>query len=1055
MSALTAAQRGVWLGYSLSENKALFNTAESIAFNGRINLENLSVAVSRAVMEAESLYCVFQTHTDGRVETVPADMDVPIVVLPMPDGVHDSEQEQSWLRQWARSNLNKPFDLEKELPCRFVIFQSQERDYLYSCIHHIAIDGFGNSLVLQRIAAIYSAMVLQQIVPECPYGRLADVIEEETQRLASGRYAKARDYWLDRCNNFPEPQSFADNTAPVCAEFLRETGQPQHDDWSALTRVCEQHKFSWADAFIALIAAHLNMNTGQYKQTLGMMVMNRMGSKSLRVPCMQMNIVPLCLQLEPSDTFVDLARKVAKQKKAMRRYQSYRYEDLRRELACYGAGRRLFGPLINIMPFDLPMRYHDVTATTHNLSAGPVEDLTIEIHQQAEGAPAIDFDANANTYTPQKLKTLQQELFKVMHRWVNNSTLTLEQLCDIELAQQREMAVITAEINPVSPRVIEAVASWSTLQPSAIAIETIATPENDKQCITYAQLAQVVHIITLQLMQLGLKPGCRVGLMMGREPNAICSFLACVHLGVTVVPLDPLQPEIRQRKILEDVALSHVLCSAALQPIAMQLGCSTVLIDITASLSCTDAEPLHVIEIDEKIAAYIMFTSGSTGKPKGVEISHASLRHFCSAAQTRYGFNEGDRVLQFAPFNFDACIEEIFVTLSQGATLVLRSDAMLESMHVFAEVLQHERITVLDLPTAFWNEWVTSFKPHAEALPGTLRQVIIGGEAVFPEQLQKWQQQVERSGNSRVVLHNTYGPTESTVVACSADISQSDTATPVPIGRLLPGLQALVVGEKDKPATEGELLLMGPTLARGYCPIDTEKTIQRGSAFDYLQVGDKTVRVYRTGDRVRIDQQHLFYLGRMDNEFKMSGYRIQPAEVEAQLLTLPEISEVAVQGVIVDSSLRRLVAFIGSAHSIEPKAIKASLAQILPAAMIPSDYVFYTNLPKNNRGKIDRKALLSGYQQQGTTLALSTETENSVGALWQRILGVNAIHSSDNFFELGGQSLQTIQIVNRINADKGINCKVSDLFDRPVLSEFCQYLDNTLLDVGDHVEMVW
>ena len=443
-------------------------------------------------------------------------------------------------------------------------------------------------------------------------------------------------------------------------------------------------------------------------------------------------------------------------------------------------------------------------------------------------------------------------------------------------------------------------------------------------------------------------------------------------------------------------------------------------------------------------AAYLMFTSGSTGTPKGVEISHRALDHFIQAARLRYGVDASDRMLQFAPFNFDASIEEVFVSLSAGATLVLRTDALLESISAFVEGLEQLAVTVLDLPTAFWNEWVVALRAGLVQVPSGLKSVIIGGEAVYPEQLVAWQ----AAAPAHVRLINTYGPTEATVVASTCDLqSLAPGGDSLPIGQPLGGVTALVLGRGERPAAEGELVLCGAQLANGYLGSDSQ-------AFASLLIGAQQTPVYRTGDRVRIEEGRLVYLGRLDNEFKISGYRIQPGEVESRLLALNGVDEACVQGLELGGGLRRLVAFVAGPRE-DLRGIRQELAKLLPAAMVPTDYRHYPALPRTATNKLDRKRLQAQYLQGSSEQALDDETQQRVRSIWQQILGVSAIQAGDNFFELGGQSLQTIQIVNRLASEFGTAVKVSDVFDNPRLADFCHFLDSRVLQGEAQVEQVW
>nr|WP_312938340.1 non-ribosomal peptide synthetase [Stutzerimonas nitrititolerans] len=285
-------------------------------------------------------------------------------------------------------------------------------------------------------------------------------------------------------------------------------------------------------------------------------------------------------------------------------------------------------------------------------------------------------------------------------------------------------------------------------------------------------------------------------------------------------------------------------------------------------------------------------------------------------------------------------------------------------------------------------------------------------------------------------------------MATSCDLQRVDPdRAQLPIGRPLAGIEALVLDRGDRPAQEGELVLCGPQLANGY--LNSES-----AAFASLRVGGESVRIYRTGDRVRLEDGQLIYLGRLDNEFKISGYRIQPGEVEARLLALAGVDEACVLGLELGGGLRRLVAFIAGPRD-DVRGIKHELAEVLPAAMIPTDYRHYPSLPRTGSNKLDRKRLQQEYLQGTCEQALDDETQRRVHAIWQQILGVGAIDPQDNFFELGGQSLQTIQIVNRLGAEFGTAVKVSDVFDHPRLADFCSFLDSRLRQREEQVEMVW
>ncbi|MGL6258953.1 amino acid adenylation domain-containing protein [Vibrio sp. WXL210] len=1045
---LNTAQHGLWLGHTLNDNKALFNTAECIVFDGQVDEQKLLAALRQAVSESECVSCHYRSD-DQQPYRVSVSDRVPCSIV----SLTTTGDELAQVRHWASQDLDVPFTIESELPCRFTLLRGQTTDYLYLCAHHIALDGFGTTLLFQRIADVYSSLVEKQVVADCPFGEFQSVLEEDRQRHDSGAYQKAQDYWLETMAGCTQPASYAPDSAPIAAKFHRETAELSKPLWQQCQQQAEALNLTWADVFLAALATHLWQFNRDEKVVIGMMVMNRLGSKSLTVPCMQMNIVPLVVDVCEQDDLISVTRKVAAHKKKMRRFQHFRYEDLRRELNRVGGDEHLFGTLVNIMPFDHPLQYGNLTAQPLNLSAGPVEDLTIELHCKPGGIPTIDFDANPAIYDPSRLKELQGELLALLTEWIAEPERKTTQLLSQYHATLRQQALIIGDDIVVGRGVLEAIRSQAVVNPDKVAVL------QGESSLSYQALLCAAGSTATALKQQGVKSGDKIGVALSRSIPCITTILGVMLSGAVYVPLDPEQPLERQQAIARLAELNLVITEAQYQHKLAALGLP---VHLSGRLT---AEPSELPMIKDSSLAYIMFTSGSTGQPKGVELSYRALNHFVAAAALRYDITEQDRVLQFAPYNFDASIEEIFVTLSQGASLVLRTDAMLESMSTFSESVQQSKVTVLDLPTAFWNEWVVSLDAGTTTVPDTVKKVIIGGEAVYPEPLAHWQKAVKHRNlcnhNGNIRLFNTYGPTEATVVATCAelqDFRQDDTL--LPIGLPLPGVEALVLDERQCPCSCGELVILGQTLAEGYIG-------QSHPAFSMLQVGDKLRRIYRTGDRVEFSQDinhqraQLVYQGRIDNEFKISGYRIQPGEVESHLLAIPGVVEACVQGITYPSGLRRLVAFVAgdtpssSLPLLQSQTLKQSLLESLPHAMVPSDYRLLTVLPKTSSNKVDRKALLARYHQEADSQELATETENRVSAIWQQVLGVTGIASEDNFFALGGQSLQTIQIVNRLAAEFGVSVKVSDLFDRPRLSEFCAYLDEMLQQDENEMEMVW
>ncbi|WDZ83432.1 amino acid adenylation domain-containing protein [Micromonospora cathayae] len=449
--------------------------------------------------------------------------------------------------------------------------------------------------------------------------------------------------------------------------------------------------------------------------------------------------------------------------------------------------------------------------------------------------------------------------------------------------------------------------------------------------LSYAELDAAVDRLADRLRADGAAPGRLVTVCRRRGVDAIVAILAVLRTGAAYLPLDPATPAARNEAILADA------CAGTAPPsLAEVTACGEVVL--------TGATvPPHT--------GYVIYTSGSTGTPNGVLVGRAALAHFVAGATGTYRVTADDRVLQFAPLHFDASVEEIFVTLCAGGTLVLRGDDMLDVPGLLAGCAEHG-ITVLDLPTAYWHELAYALSTGTVELPATLRTVIIGGEAALPERVARWRQTV----GDRVRLFNTYGPTEATVVATVADLSDHDGAE-VPIGSPLPGVRAAVV--------DGELWLLGGGLADGYLG-RPELTGRRFTTLDGAPA-------YRTGDlvRVRPDGQ-LGYLGRVDDEVKINGHRIDPAAVESVLLGHPDVREAAIVAQDLGDGVKRLVGYVVGAVTAEQA--RAYLAERLPAPAVPGVVTPVGALPRSSTGKIDR-SLLRAMNPRGTATPAPEPTD--------------------------------------------------------------------------------
>ncbi|MCZ4119465.1 amino acid adenylation domain-containing protein [Streptomyces sp. H39-S7] len=1039
--ALLTGQEGIWTGHQLDGESPAYNTAEYVQIHGPVDVAAFDKALHHVVGEVEALNVRF-TEVDGR----PWEIAVPAVDWRLHTADLTAEPDpRAAAADWMRHDLARPVDLAHDPVFGHALLQTGPAEFLwYHRVHHIALDGFGLSLVARRVAQVYTALAEGTPLGESGFGTLESVFEEDRAYLASKRRETDGAYWTGRFADRPTVPSLADRSALPARTFLRRMTDLGAPETETLRAVARELSVTWSDVVLAVTAGYLGQVSGEPEVVLSLPVMGRLGSVSLRVPCMVRNVLPLRIAVGPGDTLRELATRVSAELRAGLPHQRYRYEHLRRELRLVGGRRRLSGPGVNIMPFEYDLRFAGHRSTVHNVSAGPVDDLSVNVYDRAEGEGLrFAFDAHPELYDEAALARHQHAVLALLNDATAAPDRPLGELGTRPAAPRPARTAVTLDGGPL-PRparsVVDLITAHAATRGDATAVAF------DGATLSYAELLAAAGGVAGRLAGHGTGPGDTVIVALPRGTEAVAAILGVLLAGAAYCPVDPGAPAARIDTLCAESGAGAVITTAGYTERFAGSGLPRLLLEGGKSLDVVGPPPSPA-EPDPDRLAYVIHTSGSTGRPKGVEISHAALAHFVAGASDRYGIGPDDRVLQFAPLHFDASVEEIFLTLCAGAALVVRTDAMTESVPVLLRSCERLGITVLDLPTAYWHELAYAVSTGAAALPPKLRTVIIGGEAALPERVDRWRDAVGTS----VRLFNTYGPTEATVVATTAELQVPELARgDVPIGRPLAGTRAVVVtpsaDDAGADSAVGELYLVGDALARGY----------RGGAggdsarFQPLPELADRPRAYRTGDLVRLGADgQLRFVGRADAEFKISGHRVQPAEVETVLLTHDAIREAAVVGQVLADGTRRLVAHV-VADPPAPSAaeVREHLRATLPAAMIPSAVVLTGRLPRTSAGKIDRNALAAPavaappVPSDEEAAGGDNRTEQVVIAAWARILGTADINPQDDFFDLGAQSLQAIQVANRLGVELETDVRVAWLFQYPTAAELARHLDD-------------
>ncbi len=589
--------------------------------------------------------------------------------------------------------------------------------------------------------------------------------------------------------------------------------------------------------------------------------------------------------------------------------------------------------------------------------------------------------------------------------------------CEIDLLSRAESEQVLVEWNDTAARIPpgtlpDLFADQVRRSPDAIAVTC------GGECLTYAELDAASNRLSRYLTSIGAGPEQVVAVALPRSADLVIALLGVLKSGAAYLPVDPEYPAERVRFMLDDAS-----------PVAVISG-SLPSAEGFAGGEVTDADrrsPLSALH-----PAYVIYTSGSTGRPKGVCVPHAGIVNRLAWMQDEFKLTAADVVLQKTPFSFDVSVWEFFWPLLEGARLVLAKPGGHQDPEYLAGLIAAEQVTTIHFVPAMLDAFTATADPAACV---SLTRVICSGEALTAAQRDRFAARFGRP------LFNLYGPTETSVDSTWWPCAEDSGGAP-PIGKPIANTRVYVLDGQLRPVppgVTGELYIAGAGLARGYLG-RRALTAERFVACPYGGLGE---RMYRTGDlarwRVRGEGEVggcLDYLGRTDGQVKISGHRIELAEIDAVL-----VGCAGVRQAITTVRDGRLVAYLTAADGTDPQEIRRQAGTTLPEFMVPSACVVLAALPLLPNGKVNRAALPAPkYELAAGGRAPRTPAEEILCGLFAEVLGVTSVSIDDSFFDLGGQSLTAIRLVNRIRPALAADLEIPAVFGAPTVAGLAQLL---------------
>ncbi|WP_043974499.1 non-ribosomal peptide synthetase [Streptomyces microflavus] len=1041
-------QERLWFLHQLDPEDASYNIPLVLRLTGALSVPALAAAFEGTVARHEALRTRFP-DVDGRPVAV-VDRPGPVVVESL-----DLRGRPGSAGPLLAERTNGAFDLARGPLLRITLLRTDDDEHLLCLVlHHIVADGWSLNLLRDELATRYAAHLagrpvdLPGVLPYTEYAR-------RERAAARGPEAEAAlAHWRERLADAPvldlrpTVTGTPDGAGSGAFHTRRITGAGAAVDALAREKRCTP--------FMVLLAAYqvlLHRWTRQDDFCVGVPTAGRGEPELEEVIGYFSTTLVLRAELAGDPAFGELLRRVRRSALAGFAHDRVPFERL---MDALGIERRLgssplFQTLLTVHTQDGSgsgeRQFADLRCTDEDggHAASKVE-LMLDLRREGDDLIAV-FGYRTDLFDAPWAARLARH-FETLLRGALAAPDT--PVSELELLTQSErdelLALGTGAPEPPGGEAPLPVALARAAERYA-GRTAVRAPEGE---LTYRELWDAAGALAVRLRAAGVRGGDTVGVRLPRGRAAITALLATWRAGAAYLPLDLDHPRPRLEFMIADTGVRVVVADPAAEGAEWLAEGVAVVAPVvggapgpgdgggTAPAACDPAW-----QAGPGDPAYVIHTSGSTGTPKGVVVPHRALAARIAWMRADYGITAADEVLQFASLSFDTHAEEVFPALTAGATLTVAGPGATLPDHLAAGA--GDGLTVLDLPTPYWHQLADDL--DAVPWPPGLRLLILGADQVQPAAVAAWR---ARFGDT-VRLVNSYGPTETTIIATTAELGRSDAVHRPPIGGPV-GSTTLTVcdaaGRLMPYGAVGELLVggAGVTLGYGGRPGATAR------AFVPDPYGPPGARRYRTGDLVRwrADGQ-LEFLGRIDDQVKVRGFRVEPGEVEAALLALEGVGGAAV--IVREQALvAYVVAAAGSApdaaRELSPAGLRAALASRLPAHLVPNSVVVLDALPLTPNGKLDRRALPAPDRRPdlgGGYVAPRTDAEELVAEVWAEVLALDRVGALDDFFDLGGHSLLATRVVARIRAATDLTVPLRTLFVHRTAEAFALAVENLLL----------
>ncbi len=1030
------AQQRLWFIDQVEGGSAHYNMPTAIRVEGDFNIKIAHQSLQQIIDRHETLRTVFIDGKDGPMQVINDDVEFKINKIDLTD--KNKVNQDITVEHAIKEDSQLPFNIRKDLMLRVsYLHLCSDKGILLFNMHHIASDGWSMGILVSEFAQLYCANLEGKHNPLTPLSiQYADYTYWQRQWLQGEFLESQLSYWDHQLVDLPQVHEFPlDHDRPIYQTFNGATHSfyMNEDILNGLEHIAKENKATLFMVIHAAFAILLSRYSNNKDIVIGTPVANRLQKELEVLIGFFVNTLVLRADCDGELSFIEFLEQIKHTNIEAQANQDVPFEHLvdRLNPQRSTSHNALFQVMLSMNNNERPIQ--ELPKIKFSMQKG--QDVVAKFDLVLSVTPVNGNDEkkglfcsivyNTDLFKPSTIENLSDSLERLFLSIIKDTSQLISHL---SLLGKQDKQYLLENLN-----------NTKTSFPDELCIHQLfeqqveKAPNNvalfyEKQSLTYKELNEKANQLAHYLIAQGVKPDDMIGICVERSIEMMVVVLAILKAGAAYLPLDPDYPQGRLDHIISDSDLSLVITQHDLTEITQYQKVQQIVIDhpqLTNILSGFGPENPYVDYLASNHLAYVIYTSGSTGLPKGVMIEHKGVINLACFLKQYFVTKYHSKILQFASLNFDAATWEWILALSHGASLYICEQSVRYSPDKLADYLESHKITHLALPPAVL-QYLDIGRDYV------FESLVVAGEACDESLSHKW--------GSKYALFNGYGPTEATV---AATVSSPIINQKINIGKAINNTELFVLGDNQQLlplGSTGELYIGGVGLARGY--INQEQlTRQR---FMKISIEGERKRLYRTGDLVRYkDDGNLVFMGRVDDQIKIRGFRVELGEIEQQL---KKHSNVESSLVTVSHEQKMIAYIIVDTVQDEPdfiKDVRLFLKNHLPDYMIPSAFVILDAFPLTVNGKIDRKVLPDPEFLESEYTAPQGKLENELSRIWSELLHIDQekISRSSSFFELGGHSLLSVRLLSEIRNTFDCELSIKAVFETPHLSDLANQIE--------------